>query len=89
VAVPERMCVGCRGKAAKRDLVRVACVRAGEVVVDPSGTAPGRGAYVHLDAGCVEAAMQSGAFERALRTGLRADATARLESGLERLIGAV
>ena len=89
MAAPERTCVGCRGKAAKRDLVRVARVRDGEVVADPSGSAPGRGAYVHLDAGCVEAAMQSRAFDRALRTGLTADAAARLENGLERLMGAV
>jgi hypothetical protein len=44
---------------------------------------------VHLDAGCIDAAMRSRAFDRALRTGLTADAAARLETGLERLMGAV
>lgn len=89
MASPERMCVGCRGKSSKRDLVRVARVRDGEIVLDPSGSAPGRGAYVHRDVGCIEAAMLSRAFDRALRTGLTADAAARLGTGLERLIGAV
>jgi predicted RNA-binding protein YlxR (DUF448 family) len=89
MAAPERTCVGCRVRASKRDLIRVALVRGGEVVVDPSGSAPGRGAYVHLDVGCVEAAVRSRAFDRALRTGLTADAAARLGNGLERLMGAV
>jgi uncharacterized protein len=86
---PERTCVGCRERAPKPTLVRVARVRDGEVLVDPSGSAPGRGAYMHLDAGCIDAAMRSGAFGRALRTGLTADAAARLRTGLERLMGAM
>jgi predicted RNA-binding protein YlxR (DUF448 family) len=89
MASPERTCVGCRGKASKRDLVRVVRVRDGEVALDPSGSAPGRGAYVHRDIGCLEAAMLSKAFERALRTGLTADAADRLRTGSERLMGAV
>jgi uncharacterized protein len=89
MAAPERTCVGCRGKASKRDLVRVARLRDGEVVVDPSGSVAGRGAYVHLDAGCIGTATGSRAFDRALRTGLSVDAAARLGNALERMIGAV
>jgi predicted RNA-binding protein YlxR (DUF448 family) len=89
MAAPERTCVGCRGRASKVDLVRVVRVRDGEAVVDASGSAPGRGAYVHVDTGCIEAAIRSRAFDRALRTGLTADAAARLGNGLERLMGAV
>jgi uncharacterized protein len=76
-------------RAPKRDLLRVVRVREGEVALDPSASAPGRGAYVHGDLGCVEAAMRSRAFARTLRTGLTADAAARLGNDLERLIGAV
>ena len=89
MAAPERTCIGCRERAPKRSLVRVARSSDGEVALDPSGSAPGRGAYVHLDAGCIDAAMRSGAFDRALRTGLTADAAARLGSGLERSMGAM
>ena len=88
MASPERTCVGCRAKASKRDMIRVVRVGDGEAVVDPSGSAPGRGAYVHPDAGCVGAAMRTRAFDRGLRTGLNADAAARLGTGLGRLIGA-
>ena len=38
----------------------------GTVRVDPSGTADGRGAYVHPSPACVDAAERSGAFGRAL-----------------------
>jgi uncharacterized protein len=89
MAAPERTCVGCRAKATKLDLVRVVPVRDGEVAIALSGSAPGRGAYVHRDVGCIEDAMRSRAFDRALRTGMTADAAARLGNGLERLTGAV
>jgi predicted RNA-binding protein YlxR (DUF448 family) len=85
----ERTCVGCRGKADKRDLLRIVRVDEGRVAVDPSGSAPGRGAYVHHDAGCVEAALEHGAVARSLRTGLAAEGAARLRNDLVRLMGAV
>jgi predicted RNA-binding protein YlxR (DUF448 family) len=87
MASPERTCVGCRGKASKRALLRVVRVRDGEAAVDPSGSAPGRGAYIHRDGGCVEVAVKSRAFGRALRTGLTADTAARLGNDLQRVIG--
>ena len=89
MALPERMCVGCRGRSGKRQLIRVVRTPGGEIVVDPAGSALGRGAYVHLENGCVQAALRSTAFERALRASLSADAAARLGTELQRSIGAV
>lgn len=80
---PERTCVGCRDKAAKGLLLRVARTPEG-VRVDLEGKLPGRGAYVHRELGCVEAASKRGAFGRALRAGLDADEAARLRSDIER-----
>jgi hypothetical protein len=84
---PERTCVGCRGKAAKRDLLRVVQAPDGTVRIDPGGKAPGRGAYVHRDAACAEVAIKRGALARALRTGLDADGAARLRADIEREVG--
>jgi predicted RNA-binding protein YlxR (DUF448 family) len=79
---PERTCVGCRDKAAKRVLLRVARTPEG-VRVDPEGKLPGRGVYVHRELACVEAASKRGAFGRALRAGLSAEEAARLRADIE------
>ena len=86
--LPVRTCVGCRGIAWKQTLVRV--VRGpGGVEVDASGSAHGRGSYVHADVTCVELAFERHAFERALRTGPAAREAVRLRADLDRLIGAM
>ncbi|QCW51280.1 DUF448 domain-containing protein [Nocardioides dongxiaopingii] len=68
---PVRTCVGCRQRAAKRELLRVtAGADAGghpAVVPDPTATAPGRGAHVHPTTECYELAVRRRAFGRALR----------------------
>jgi predicted RNA-binding protein YlxR (DUF448 family) len=79
---PERSCVGCRRRAPKAELLRVAGTSVG-VRVDPAGTAPGRGAYVHRDRACVTAALRKGALARALRRGLDQEELARLRKDIE------
>jgi predicted RNA-binding protein YlxR (DUF448 family) len=64
--VPQRMCIGCRESLAKRALIRVARTPDG-VKIDPTGKAPGRGAYVHERRSCWEAALR-GPLEEALKT---------------------
>jgi predicted RNA-binding protein YlxR (DUF448 family) len=58
--------------------------RNGELVVDPSGSAPGRGAYVHRDARCVEAAFAHDGLTRALRADGARDGADRLRDVIER-----
>ncbi|MEV7339999.1 YlxR family protein [Streptomyces sp. NPDC058470] len=65
-ACPERTCVGCRERAAKKDLLRIVAVE-GECVPDHRGTLPGRGAYVHPALVCFDLAVRRRAFPRALR----------------------
>ena len=48
----ERTCIGCKTKRDQRHLLRLVCDAAGEVMIDPAGRAPGRGAYVCYDARC-------------------------------------
>ena len=64
------MCIGCRERAAKRELLRVTlgADRGGTAVVpDPDGTAPGRGAHLHPTPECLTLAERRRAFARALR----------------------
>src|SRR5262249_45973622 len=68
---PVRTCVGCRARAAKRELVRVTVGSDTHglpvVVPDPAGSAPGRGAHLHPTTACYELAVRRRAFGRALR----------------------
>jgi uncharacterized protein len=58
--------VGCRERAAKKDLLRIVAVE-GECVPDHRGTLPGRGAYMHPAQACLDLAVRRRAFTRALR----------------------
>jgi hypothetical protein len=72
--VPLRTCVICGKKAAKRELLRIVASPTGEVAVDESGKAAGRGAYVCADGRCVGNRLHRGRLEHVLRTQLKGDA---------------
>ena len=82
---PERSCVGCRRRAPKAELLRVARTPEG-VRVDPLATALGRGAYVHRDPECVRSALRKGALAHALRTGLGEKELATLRDVIEEVL---
>lgn len=68
---PVRTCIGCRKRAAKRELLRVTAGSDGDghpvVVPDPTATAPGRGAHLHPTKECYDLAVRRKAFTRALK----------------------
>lgn len=64
---PVRTCVACRLEAGKRTLARVVRNAGGRAVLDGTGRAPGRGAYLHREASCLEIARKKGALDRALK----------------------
>ena len=63
--IPLRMCVGCREMRPKRELVRVVCSKDGQISVDLTGKAAGRGAYVCPTEECLKKAVKTRALERA------------------------
>jgi predicted RNA-binding protein YlxR (DUF448 family) len=65
---PARTCMGCRGEAGKRGLIRIVRRAEGGAMVDSTGRATGRGAYLHDDPACIELARKRRALDRALRT---------------------
>ena len=68
---PVRTCIGCRKRGLAVDLLRVVAVDTGNgehaVTVDAARRLPGRGAWLHPDPGCLQAAVRRRAFGRALR----------------------
>jgi hypothetical protein len=63
---PARTCVACRQEASKGELIRVVRQADGSAALDLTGHAPGRGAYLHRDPECLEAARKSRKLERSL-----------------------
>ncbi len=79
---PQRTCVACRTTRPKRELVRVVRSPLGELSVDLRGKAPGRGAYLDPDAGCLERGLAEGALSRALEIPIDEGAAAKLRTEL-------
>jgi uncharacterized protein len=65
--IPQRTCVGCRVVNAKRQLVRLVRTAAGQVTVDPTGKAAGRGAYLHERRSCWRQALDRRTLDQALK----------------------
>ncbi len=67
---PQRTCIGCRQVAGKRGLIRIVRTPDGQVVVDRTGKAPGRGAYLCANKTCWLAALAQKRIESALKVAL-------------------
>ncbi|MCV7033007.1 YlxR family protein [Mycobacterium heckeshornense] len=80
---PVRTCVGCRKRELAVELLRVVAVSTGNgeyaVIVDPAGSLPGRGAWLHPDPRCAREAIRRRAFARALRIAGSPDTSAVVE----------
>ena len=64
--IPQRQCMGCRERKAKRELIRVVRGTDGNVNLDFGGKAPGRGAYICPNPECLKKAMKANSLGRAL-----------------------
>jgi hypothetical protein len=63
----ERTCIGCRAQGEAHDLLRFVCTTQGEVILDASGHAPGRGMYVCCDVICLRRALKPAKLALALK----------------------
>ena len=68
--IPMRTCAITREKLPKKDLVRVVRTPEGEVIVDVTGKANGRGAYLKKDALVFEKAKTSKVLEKTLEVSI-------------------
>lgn len=83
--IPERMCVACRIKKPKKELLRVVANKEGEIFVDKTGKANGRGTYVCRKNECIVLAIKNKAFERALKTRIPANIYDSIKEHIEEL----
>jgi predicted RNA-binding protein YlxR (DUF448 family) len=64
--IPQRTCVITHEKTDKRNLIRVVKDKEGNILVDPTGKANGRGAYLKKDKMVIEKAKTTKALEKIL-----------------------
>ena len=81
--IPQRQCMGCRERKAKRDMIRVVRGTDGTVSLDFGGKMNGRGAYICPDAECLKKALRSKALDRSLEVTIPEDVYARLQKEME------
>ncbi len=81
--IPQRQCMGCRERKAKRELIRIVRGTDGNVTVDFSGKVNGRGAYICPDPECLRKAQKSKALDRSLETPIPDQVYERLAKEME------
>ena len=81
--IPQRQCMGCRERKAKRELIRIVRTTDGNVTVDFGGKLNGRGAYICPYAECLKKVQRSKALERSLETAIPEEVYDRLVREME------
>ena len=81
--IPQRQCMGCRERRAKRELIRVVRSPEGNVSLDFGGKMNGRGAYICPNSECLKKAIRSKAQDRSLEVTIPEEVYARLEKEME------
>lgn len=81
---PIRTCIGCRLASDKKTLTRIVRSPTGEVRIDPTGKAPGRGAYLCGAKECLKQAAKGKKLARALRCEVSAGVIGDLEEWFAR-----
>ena len=62
-----RTCIGCHNQDLKRKLLRLVRDTDGTIHVDPEARLPGRGAYVHPRARCLDQGLTAARLARSFR----------------------
>lgn len=64
--IPMRKCVATQERFPKKELIRIVRTPEGKVIIDETGKANGRGAYLKKSKDAVQLAKKTGALSRAL-----------------------
>ena len=77
--IPQRQCMGCRERKAKREMIRVVRGTDATVSLDFSGKLNGRGAYICPRMECLQKARKAKSLERSLEVPIPDAVYERLE----------
>ena len=76
---PQRTCIGCNVQKDKNDFVRIVKSKEGNITIDKTGKASGRGAYICHYVDCFNKAKKSKKIEKVFETQLTEDIYNELE----------
>ena len=80
---PIRKCTGCGEHLPKNSLVRIVRLPDGNVILDTTGKASGRGAYICKSSSCLKKAIKSARVERSLSASVCDEIYERLKTELD------
>ncbi len=81
--IPQRRCTGCGEGKPKSELVRVVRSPEGNVSIDRTGKAPGRGAYLCKNSDCLKKAKKTNRLSRSLDCEVGEDIIQKLSEQIE------
>ena len=67
-SLPQRTCIGCNTKKNKNELIRIVRSKEGNISIDRTGKADGRGAYICDNISCLEKVIKSKRLEKLFET---------------------
>lgn len=65
--IPQRTCIGCNEKKDKKEFIRIVKDKDGNISIDRTGKANGRGAYICDNIECLEKAIKSKKIEKSFK----------------------
>ncbi len=80
--IPMRKCVGCGEMKEKKEMIRVIKTPEDEILLDTTGRANGRGAYICNSSDCLKKAVKNRGLERSLKARIPEDVLERMEKEL-------
>lgn len=81
--VPLRQCIGCMEGKPKKELIRIVRTPDGEIKIDRTGKAAGRGAYICDRMECLNKAQKKKALNRAFQQDIGDEIYGKLQEELE------
>lgn len=81
--IPQRKCVACNERSDKKKLMRIVKNKEGEIFMDKTGKANGRGTYIHISEDCIEKAIKTKAIERSIKAEIPSELFDQLKEELK------
>ena len=80
--IPLRKCVGCGEMKEKKEMIRVLKTPEDTIILDTTGRANGRGAYICNNPDCLKKAIKNKGLERSLKSQIPEEVSIRLQKEL-------